>query len=208
MKKSNKIIFVYLGILWVTLVISLVVSFAMTPQRNYSFVDEVRREKFELNDFSVVKIQNSSYLKIVLADSTYLEYITIHGGDVKPPKSEPIKKYRVSNDTLYINQLQQASNGSFLLKVKSLREIQVMDESRLILENLSMDSLAFQSPEHELQLSDLDQVTLDFLNGQLFIKGRIGELTGSLKDDAWLSIPSKIGKINLEKGEKATVFVE
>jgi hypothetical protein len=208
MKKSNKLIFGYLSFLWVSLVITLVISFAMTPQGGFSFVDEVRSEKFEINDFSAVKIQNTKYLKIVKADSTYLEYISIHGGDVKPPKTAPVQNYRVSQDTLYIDQLQQASNGSFMLKVRTLSQILVMDESWLILENLTMDSLAFQSPEHELRLSKLDQVTIDFRNGQLFLKGTIGELTGSIKDRAWLSIPSKIGKINLEKGEKATVFVE
>ncbi|WP_439480990.1 hypothetical protein [Algoriphagus formosus] len=208
MKRSNKLIFGYLSFLWVTLIITLVISFALTPQGGFSFVDEVRSEKFEINDFSAVKIQNTKYLKIVKADSTYLEYISIHGGDVKPPKTAPVQNYRVSQDTLYIDQLQQASNGSFMLKVRNLSQILVMDESEVILENLTMDSLAFQSPEHELRLSKLDQVTIDFRNGQLFLKGTIGELTGSIKDQAWLSIPSKIGKINLEKGEKATVFVE
>jgi hypothetical protein len=208
MKRINKLIVGYLSFLWVTLIIILVISFAMTPQGGFSFVDEVRSEKFEINDFSAVKIQNTKYLKIVKADSTYLEYISIHGGDVKPPKTAPVQNYRVSQDTLYIDQLQQASNGSFMLKVRNLSQILIMDESEVILENLTMDSLAFQSPEHELRLSKLDQVTIDFRNGQLFLKGTIGELTGSIKDRAWLSIPSKIGKINLEKGEKATVFVE
>ena len=208
MKRSNKLIVGYLSFLWVSLIITLVISFAMTPQGGFSFVDEVRSEKFEIDDFSAVKIQNTKYLKIVKADSTYLEYISIHGGDVKPPKTAPVQNYRVSQDTLYIDQLQQASNGSFMLKVRTLSQILVIDESEVILENLTMDSLAFQSSEHELRLSKLDQVTIDFRNGQLFLKGTIGELTGNIKDRAWVSIPSKIGKINLEKGEKATVFVE
>ncbi|WP_157807012.1 hypothetical protein [Algoriphagus formosus] len=180
----------------------------MTPQGGFSFVDQVRSEKFEIDDFSAVKIQNTKYLKIVKADSTYLEYISIHGGDVKPPKTEPVQNYRVSQDTLYIDKLQQASNGSFMLKVRNLSQILVMDESEVIIKNQTMDTLVFKSPLHQLQIIGLDSGSVDYRSGQLFLKGTIGELTGSLKDRAWLSIPSKIGKINLEKGEKATVFVE
>jgi hypothetical protein len=208
MKKSNKIIFGYLGFLWVTLILTLVISFAMTPQRNFTLGGEVRSEKFEIDDISVVKIQNTKYLKIVKADSAYLEYFTMHGGDVKPPKTEPVQNYRVSQDTLYIDQLQQASNGSFMLKVRNLSQILVMDKSEVILENLTMDTLVFKSPLHQLQIIGLDSGSVDYRSGQLFLKGTIGELTGSIKNRAWLSIPSKIGKINLEKGEKATVFVE
>ncbi|WP_460318113.1 hypothetical protein [Algoriphagus taiwanensis] len=190
------------------MMITLVVSFSLTPQRSFSFAGEGRSEKFEIDDVSVVKIQNTSYLRIVNADSSYLEYFSMLGGDVKPPKTEPIRNYRVINDTLYIDQLQQASNGSFLLKVKSLRQIQVMDESEVILKNLTMDSLVFQTPLHQLQIIGLDSGSVDYRSGQLFLKGTIGELKGSIKDRAWLTIPSKIGKINLEKGGKATVFVE
>jgi len=68
MKRSNKLIFGYLSFLWVTLIITLVISFAMTPQGGISFGGEVRSEKFEIDDISVVKIKNTSYLRIVKAD--------------------------------------------------------------------------------------------------------------------------------------------
>ncbi|WP_297335267.1 hypothetical protein [Algoriphagus sp.] len=207
MKKSNKLIFGYLGFLWVSLALTLVVSFTLTPQ--FSFVDEVRSKKFQLSEeFSAVKIQNTSYLKIELSDSTYLEYISIHGGDVKPPKTDPIKNYRVSNDTLYIDQLQQGENGSFALHVKNLSQILVSDKSRVYLTDLTLDSLSFESPDHELRLASLDSGTIDYRSGQLFLKGSIGELTGRLKDQAWLNIPSKIGKLDIDKSESASIWVD
>lgn len=206
MKKSNKLIFGYLGFLWVSLVLTLLVSFILTPQ--FSFVDEVRSEKFQLEEFSVVRIQNTSYLKIEVSDSTYLEYISIHGGDVKPPKTDPIKNYRISNDTLYINQLQQAENGSFALHVKNLSQILVSDKSRVYLTDLTLESLSFESPVHELRIVGLDGGGVDYRSGQLFLKGSIGELTGRLKDQAWLNIPSKIGKLDIDKSESASIWVD
>lgn len=206
MKKSNKLIFGYLGFLWVSLVLTLLVSFILTPQ--FSFVDEVRSEKFQLEEFSVVRIQNTSYLKIEVSDSTYLEYISIHGGDVKPPKTDPIKNYRISNDTLYINQLQQAENGSFALHVKNLSQILVSDKSRVYLTDLTLESLSFESPVHELRIVGLDGGGVDYRSGQLFLKGSIGELTGRLRDQAWLNIPSKIGKLDIDKSESASIWVD
>lgn len=206
MKKSNKLIFGYLGFLWVSLVLTLLVSFILTPQ--FSFVDEVRSEKFQLEEFSVVRIQNTSYLKIEVSDSTYLEYISIHGGDVKPPKTDPIKNYRISNDTLYINQLQQGENGSFALHVKNLSQILVSDKSRVYLTDLTLESLSFESPVHELRIVGLDGGGVDYRSGQLFLKGSIGELTGRLKDQAWLNIPSKIGKLDIDKSESASIWVD
>ncbi|MGM0945276.1 MAG: hypothetical protein ACQEW9_08840 [Bacteroidota bacterium] len=206
MKKSNKLIFGYLGFLWVSLVLTLLVSFILTPQ--FSFVDEVRSEKFQLEEFSVVRIQNTSYLKIEVSDSTYLEYISIHGGDVKPPKTDPIKNYRISNDTLYINQLQQGENGSFALHVKNLSQILVSDKSRVYLTDLTLESLSFESPVHELRIVGLDGGGVDYRSGQLFLKGSIGELTGRLRDQAWLNIPSKIGKLDIDKSESASIWVD
>ncbi|SDC66223.1 hypothetical protein SAMN04488104_100395 [Algoriphagus faecimaris] len=206
MKKSNKLIFGFLGFLWVSLVLTLLVSFILTPQ--FSFVDEVRSEKFQLEEFSVVRIQNTSYLKIEVSDSTYLEYISIHGGDVKPPKTDPIKNYRISNDTLYINQLQQGENGSFALHVKNLSQILVSDKSRVYLTDLTLESLSFESPVHELRIVGLDGGGVDYRSGQLFLKGSIGELTGRLRDQAWLNIPSKIGKLDIDKSESASIWVD
>ena len=73
---------------------------------------DVRNETTVLQDFSVIQIKEASKLRVFSGDTNQLEYDEISGGHIKPPKTAAIQDFVVRNDTLFIENLRNARNGS------------------------------------------------------------------------------------------------
>lgn len=208
MKTSNNIIVGFLSFVWVSLVLTLFISFKASDQLPFKVAKEIKTEKTALDEFSVLVVQNTSFLKIVQADSSALEYVSIHGGNVNQNQTQPIQNFRVSNDTLFIDQLQQAPNGGFVLKVNRLNQLIILDKSSVEFEKVKQDALSFSAQGYDFLLGGMNEFMLEFRNEQLFLNGEITQISGKIGSGKWMKVPSKVEKLDIQKDPNATIFVE
>jgi|AntRauMFilla1563_2_1112583.scaffolds.fasta_scaffold00864_10 hypothetical protein len=229
MKTSNKIILSFFLFAWLALMGTLLISFKMSDQKGYWVVDKIETEVKELEEFSVVVIEEAGVLQIKNSDKNRFEYTYATGGDVKPPKNNPINEYQIRNDTLFIAHIQQASNGGFVLGVKDMKSISIKNSSEIEIVDFESDSLLVSSQNSklkftgspsldflslvsddyfDLKFSELKGFGLTLRTNSLKLTGEIGPVSGKMGADSFLTIPQVVGKLAIDKPNTATISVE
>jgi hypothetical protein len=228
MKTSNKIIVSFLTIAWLSIMASLIVSSGFASKLLISkgigtikytrIKTDVRNETTVLQDFSVIHIKEASSLRVFSGDSNQLEYDEVSGGNIKPPKTAAIQDFVVRNDTLFIKNLRNASNGGYTLRVSNLEHLIVNNTSSLELNGFAQDSLYIFSKNSKLTLNDSEFAHLHFNSPPKYdltfklvkrfrfsleenicnISGDFAEISGQIGNYTELYIPQETGKVDVK----------
>ncbi len=181
-----------------------------------------------MQDFSVIYIKEASNLQVFSGDTNQLEYDEISGGDIKPSKTEPIQDFIVKNDTLFIKNLRNASNGGYTLRVINLEHLIVNNTSNIELFGFKQDSLLITVEEtntlwvNNSKLSymhfvspekfDLELISTDDLRLALFgdknlcsVGGNIQSVSGKIGNYMKLSVPRKTEILDVDKSDNGKI---
>lgn len=204
---------------WLSIMASLLISHQFADYDNISAMGRMVTKTYALEQFSVVKIEQAARLKIVRADSSQLRYDELIGDGMKPPKPEAIRDYQVKNDTLFIRNLRQSSNGSHTLLVNKLKHLMVYNTWEVDLVCFSQDSLQITAENSNVTISKNSEFSYLYLkSGQKFnlelksvkefgmalseancnVFGDIEEISGTVGNYARLGIPRETGKVNVD----------
>ncbi|MEP0711737.1 hypothetical protein [Algoriphagus sp.] len=212
----------------VTLIVSsgfaakLLVSKGIGTIKHTTIKTDVRNETTDLQDFSVIHISAASNLRIFPGETNQLEYDEISGENIKPPKTAAIQDYIVKNDTLFINNLRNASNGGYTLRVSSLKHLIVKNTTSLDLKRFSQDSLLINSVNSNVTISENSTISyVELKSGQKFdlvfksrkdfgmalsednctISGDIAEVSGMIGNYTALGIPRRTEKVAIDTSD-------
>ncbi|AFL82915.1 hypothetical protein Belba_0248 [Belliella baltica DSM 15883] len=232
MKTSNKLLFSFLGFAWLSIMVSLMVSFKYSNPTgvvitNQTFVDESPIS----GDFSVVSIQDSWVVSLENDGEKRVEYTRIKT-DKKGAKEhgDPDPYFlEVREDTLFIQGMQQKPNGGYSLYIGDSIKSLVLENVKEVnvRKDISLDSLIVQASNSTFKLqkghglsalsysgisdSRLSVEGISFLsiylqNSNAIIEGDLGKISGELIG-AELSLPLKTGGMNLKKDDYSKIRV-
>ncbi|MCH7406542.1 hypothetical protein [Belliella aquatica] len=232
MKTSNKILFSFLGFAWLSIMVSLMVSYRYSNPTgvvitNQTFVDESPIS----GDFSVVFIQNSGVIILGNDGDKRVDYVRLKS-DKRGTKEygDPAPYFlEVRQDTLFIQGMQQKPNGGYSLYIGDSIKSLVLENVRevIVRKDLKFDNLIVQAMNSTLKLqkghglsalsysgisdSRLSVEGMSFLsiylqNSNADIQGDLGEISGELIG-AELSLPLKTGGMNLKKDDYSKIRV-
>ncbi|MEB2778021.1 hypothetical protein SYJ56_22095 [Algoriphagus sp. D3-2-R+10] len=229
MKTSNKIIVSFLTFAWVSIMASLLVSHQFADYGNIPGMRRVTTKTDPLDEFSAIKIEQAARLKIVQGDSNQLHYEELTGDGITPPEIEAIQDYSVRNDTLFIKNLRQGSNGGFKLEVSNLKHLMVYNTWEVDLGDFRQDSLVITygnskvlmskkselsylhilSPQKfDLSLTSVKELDL-ILSGELCeLSGSVNQISGIVGNYAELILPTKVGKMDIDTSENGKLTLK
>ncbi|MEB2780940.1 hypothetical protein U3A58_11095 [Algoriphagus sp. C2-6-M1] len=231
MKTSNKIIVSFLTFAWLTIMASLLVSHQFADYNNIPGKRRVIKTETDLADFSVVKIEQAGTLIISSLPRNRLRYERLVGEGIAIPETDPIEDYVVRNDTLFVKNLRQASDGNFLLEVKNLKHLIVNNTNQIHLSGFDQDLLLITTTNSKvaisqkssfsyLNVSSPEKINLSFTSASDFslvvdevkvkVSGDIKGMSGTIGDNIELIVPSEVGKmdVNTAKNSKITYAQE
>ncbi|SMP07129.1 hypothetical protein SAMN06265367_101562 [Algoriphagus winogradskyi] len=206
-------------IAWVSIMATLLISHQFADYNNIPGMRKVVKSETDLADFSVITIDEASRLQIVPSDSNRLDYEELIGEGLKPPKTEPIQDFIVENDTLFIKNLRNASNGGYTLRVKNLNYLIVRNTYSVDLIGFSQDSLLINSlnsnvtisknsefsflylksePKFDLTIKSAKEFSLSLTEDNCNVFGEIEEISGIIGNYAGLGIPRKTEKVDVD----------
>lgn len=195
---------------------TLLISHQFADYNNIPGMRRVVKTETGLADFSVVKIEEASRLQIVPGDSSRLDYDELIGDGIKLPKTDPIQDFTVQNDTLFIKNLRNVSNGGYTLRVSNLEHLIVKNTGNVDLIGFSQDSLLINSenskvtisessefsflhlksaPKFDLAFKGVKDFSMSFSNDHCGVSGDIEEVSGKIGNYARLGIPRKTRKV-------------
>ncbi|TXE10234.1 hypothetical protein [Algoriphagus aquimarinus] len=214
MKTSNKYIFSFLSFAWLSIIAVMLISYELDD-----YEPKVVKIKTDLADFSVIKIEEASSLQIFPSDSNRLDYDELIGDGIKPPNTEPIQDFTVKNDTLFIKNLRNTSNGGYTLRVSNLQHLIVKNTYNIDLIGFSQDSLLITSensnvtisknsefsflylksePKFDLTFKAVKEFSLSLTEDNCNVFGEIEEISGTIGNYAGLGIPRKTEKVDVD----------
>lgn len=198
---------------------SLLISHQFADYNNIPGMRRIVTTKTDLGDFSVIKIEEGSRLRIVPSDSNRLDYDELIGDGIKPPKTAAIQDYIVKNDTLFIKNLRNESNGGYTLRVGNLKHLIVKNTYNIDLIGFSQDSLLITSensnvtisknsefsflylksePKFDLTFKSVKEFSLSLTEDNCNVFGDIEEISGTIGNYAGLGIPRKTEKVDFD----------
>lgn len=198
---------------------SLLISHQFADYNNIPGMRRVVKTETDLADFSIIKIEEASRLQIVPSDSNRLDYDELIGDGIKPPKTELIQDFTVKNDTMFINNLRNASNGGYTLRVSNLKHLIVKNTSSIELKGFAQDSLLINSlnsnvtisknsefsflylksePKFDLTIKSAKEFSLSLTEDNCNVFGEIEEISGIIGNYAGLGVPRKTGKMDVD----------
>lgn len=219
MKTSNKIIVSFLTFAWLSIMASLLISHQFADYNNIPGMRRVVKTVISLEDFSVVKIDKAAVLRIIPGDSAKIRYDEITGDGFKPAKFDAIQNYDVKNDTLYIKNIHQASNGGYTLEVVDLKHLIVNNATEIDLAGFNQDSLRISAtnsnvtisknsefsflylksePKFDLTFKAVKEFSLSLTEDNCNVFGEIEEISGTIGNYAGLGIPRKTEKVDVD----------
>lgn len=222
MKTSNKIIVSFLTFAWMSVIASLLISHQFADYNNIPGKRRVIKTETDLANFSVVKIEQAGKLIISSLPRNRLRYERLVGEGIAIPETDPIEDYVVRNDTLFVKNLRQASDGNFLLEVKNLKHLIVNNTNQIHLSGFDQDLLLITTTNSKvaisqkssfsyLNISSPGKLNLSFTSASDFsllldenkcrVSGEIMGISGIIRDNVELIIPSEVGKLDLDTSE-------
>jgi len=232
MKTSNKILFSFLLFAWVSIMVTLLVSFRYSKLRGYARVEKTETKTWDIkSNFSVVSIEESAVVFLERKPERgikYLSIITSHNRDKAYGDPDPFV-YEVRNDTLFVKGMKQKPNGNFTIQVGAIRSILIDQVTEVRLRAMAMDSLTVKSSRGHLGLEKDHGVThLDFegeKDSRLQVQGieslklsldhskadlylYLGKISGQVGNHSEVIIPTKSGEMSLTKDKSSKILVE
>jgi len=153
MKTSNKIMVFFLTFAWLSFMSTLLISHQFAYYHTISAMQRVLKTESDLANFSVVTIEKAGNLIIVSMPRNRLRYERLVGEGISVPETDPIEDYVVRNDTLFVKNLTQASDGTFLLEVKNLKHLIVNNTSKINLAGFDQDLLLITAENSKVVIS-------------------------------------------------------
>ncbi len=210
---------------------SLLISHQFADYNNIPGKRRVIKTETDLADFSVVKIEQAGTLIISSLPRNRLRYERLVGEGIAIPETDPIEDYVVRNDTLFVKNLRQASDGNFLLEVKNLKHLIVNNTNQIHLSGFDQDLLLITTTNSKvaisqkssfsyLNVSSPEKMNLSFTSASDFslvvdevkvkVSGDIKGMSGTIGDNIELIVPSEVGKmdVNTAKNSKITYAQE
>lgn len=210
---------------------SLLISHQFADYNNIPGKRRVIKTETDLADFSVVKIEQAGTLIISSLPRNRLRYERLVGDGIAIPETDPIEDYVVRNDTLFVKNLRQASDGNFLLEVKNLKHLIVNNTNQIHLSGFDQDLLLITTTNSKvaisqkssfsyLNVSSPEKMNLSFTSASDFslvvdevkvkVSGDIKGMSGTIGDNIELVVPSEVGKmdVNTARNSKITYAQE
>lgn len=229
MKTSNKLLFFFLGIVWLSVVGAIFASVNYSEKEN-ALRKEILIHKTPIEgSFSVISIQNSGILRFKRGRESRIEYRKlVSERDVQDPSEDPDSYFtEVISDTLFIKELRVKMQGSFTLHVgERVKSIILKNVSELrSLDAINYDSLMVQATNSVFRLDnqhgvgylnfngDSDsrlavvsmprlEIYLDKSNAE--VSQYLGQISGELFGSE-VSIPRKTIEINIKKDDNSSL---
>ena len=229
MKTSNKIIVFFLTFAWLSFISTLLISHQFAYYHTISAMQRVLKTESDLANFSVVTIEKARNLIIVSMPRNRLRYERLVGEGIPVPETDPIEDYVVRNDTLLVKNFTEASDGTFLLEVKNLKHLIVNNTSKINLVGFDQDLLLItaenskvviseksnfsylnvSSPEKlNLSFTSATDFSLELDDNQCKVSGVIKQISGTIRDNVELIIPSEVGKLDVSSTENGKVTIK
>ncbi len=232
MKTSTKIVFSFLLFAWVSIMVTLLVSFRYSLLGSAYQFEKMETKTWEISgDFSVVSVKDSWSLRLDGSKKGQIEYFKAFFRN-RPSKNhgdpDPFI-HEVRNDTLFIKGMRQNPNGSFTINVGAIKSLVIDQVSEVELLRMGLDSLKVISNAGELVLQKDHWVThLDFVGGNdskiqvagiqslnLFLDRSkaelqlyLGGISGQIINQSQVTLPTKSGNMNLSNDKTSTIVVE
>jgi hypothetical protein len=222
MQTSNKIIVSFLTFAWLSVMATLLISHQFADYNNIPGKRRVIKTETDLADFSVIKIEEAGTLIISSLPRNRMRYERLVGDGIAITETDPIQDYVVRNDTLFIKNLQQASDGHFLLEVENLKHLIVTNTKQIHLSNFDQDLLLITADNSKIAISQKSSfsylnvsspkiLNLSFTSvsdfslvldeNQCKVSGEIQEISGTIKNDVELIVPAEVGKLDVNTSE-------
>ena len=143
----------FLTFAWLSFMSTLLISHQFAYYHTISAMQRVLKTESDLANFSVVTIEKAGNLIIVSMPRNRLRYERLVGEGISVPETDPIEDYVVRNDTLFVKNLTQASDGTFLLEVKNLKHLIVNNTSKINLAGFDQDLLLITAENSKVVIS-------------------------------------------------------
>jgi len=205
---------------------SLLISHQFADYNNIPGMRRVVKTETDLADFSVVKIEQAGTLIISSLPRNRLRYERLVGEGIAISETDPIEDYVVRNDTLFVKNLQQASDGHFLLEVENLKHLIVTNTKQIHLSNFDQDLLLITADNSKvaisqkssfsyLNVSSPGKLNLSFTSAKDFslvldesqckVSGQIDGISGTIRDGIELIVPTEVGELDVNTSESGKV---
>lgn len=232
MKTSNKILFSFLGFAWLSIMVSLMVSYkySNTNKVAVSYLMFTDRSPI-LGDFSVIFIQDSWVISLENDGEKRVDYVGLKSDKKGTKEYDDPDPYllEVRQDTLFIQGMKQKPYGGYSIHIgDNVKSLVLENVRQVIVQNdLGMDSLIVQALNSTLKLQkghglrdlkysgisdshllveNIATLSIFLRNSDADIQGDIGEISGELVG-AELSLPLKTGGMNLKKDDYSKIRV-
>jgi hypothetical protein len=232
MKTSDKILFSFLGFAWVSIMITLLVSFRYSTLKGLSILDKVEVKEWPISgSYSVVSIQNSWALEIDHQSQELIRYSKYFTSDKRGEELEDPDPfaYEVRNDTLFVKGMKQKPNGSFSIQIGDIKSFVLDDVVEVRIKSLPTDSLIVRSNKGQfilqkdhgvvhldfegnndsgLQAFGLESLKLSLDRSKADLQLYLGGISGQVINRSEVTLPSQAGEMNVTKDKSSKILVE
>ncbi|TFV94276.1 hypothetical protein E4S40_09580 [Algoriphagus kandeliae] len=232
MKTSNKIVYSFLAFAWLSIMVTLVISFFFSRLRGFSTLDKVEVKEWPvLGSYSVVSIQDSWVVSIERQKEGTIQYTKYYFSREREELLEDPDPffYEVRNDTLFVKGMKQKPTGKFSIHVGPIKSIVLKDVTEVRVKEVGIDSLIVKANhghltmeenhgvgflrfegknESRLQIMKIPALELYLDQSKAEIYKEMGDVSGNLARRSEVILPTKLGELNLTKDENSKVSIE